>query len=161
MNVSRRMYNGAVNPYEKINTQVIYATSAGTKSSYAYEALIDTFIKAIIDPKSAFCIGLDYRVPMKHNLIKMDDKSTICIINVLIDNNFYKQLKNVQGIEIYINNKSDKNFKKYKWIGLKNFYLQNFVNNSDKIDDIQFSCLINEKGIYDMNQISLNIHLSL
>ena len=69
MNVSRRMYNGAVNPYEKINTQVIYATSAGTKSSYAYEALIDTFIKAIIDPKSAFCIGLDYRVPMKHNLI--------------------------------------------------------------------------------------------
>jgi hypothetical protein len=69
MNVSRRMYNGAVNPYEKINTQVIYATSAGTKSSYAYEALIDTFIKSIIDPKSAFCIGLDYRVPMKHNLI--------------------------------------------------------------------------------------------
>ena len=97
-------------------------------------------------------------ISMKHNLIKMDDKSTICIINVLIDNNFYKQLKNVQGIEIYINNKSDKNFKKYKWIGLKNFYLQNFVNNSDKIDDIQFSCLINEKGIYDMNQISLNIH---
>lgn len=69
MNVSRRMYNGAVNPYEKVNTQVIYATSAGTKSSYAYEALIDTFEKAIIDPKSAFCIGLDYRVPMQHNLI--------------------------------------------------------------------------------------------
>ena len=69
MNVSRRMYNGAVNPYEKVNTQVIYATSAGTKASYAYEALIDTFEKAIIDPKSAFCIGLDYRVPMQHNLI--------------------------------------------------------------------------------------------
>ena len=69
MNVSRRMYNGSVNPYEKVNTQVIYATSAGTKASYAYEALIDTFEKAIIDPKSAFCIGLDYRVPMQHNLI--------------------------------------------------------------------------------------------
>ena len=69
MNVSRRMYNGSVNPYEKVNTQVIYATSAGTKASYAYEALIDTFEKAIIDPKTAFCIGLDYRVPMQHNLI--------------------------------------------------------------------------------------------
>ena len=69
MNVSRRMYNGAVNPYERINTQVIYATSAGTKASYAYEALVDTFEKAIIDPQSAFCIGLDYRVPMQHNLI--------------------------------------------------------------------------------------------
>ena len=69
MNVSRRMSNGLVNPYEKINTQVIYATSAGTKSSWAYEALIDTFEKSIIDPKSSFCIGLDYRVPAQHGLI--------------------------------------------------------------------------------------------
>lgn len=69
MNVPRRMQNGLVNPYEKVNTQVIYATSAGTKSSFAYEALIDTFEKAIIDPKSSFCIGLDYRIPVLHGLI--------------------------------------------------------------------------------------------
>ena len=69
MNVSRRMENGVVNPYEKINTQVIYATSAGTKASFAYEALLDTFEKAIIDPKSNFCIGLDYRIPAMHGLI--------------------------------------------------------------------------------------------
>ena len=69
MNVSRRMENGLVNPYEKINTQVIYATSAGTKASYAYEALIDTFEKAIIDPSTSFCIGLDYRIPAMHGLI--------------------------------------------------------------------------------------------
>lgn len=69
MNVSRRMSNGLVNPYEPINTQVIYATSAGTKSSFAYAALIDTFEKAIIDPKSSFCIGLDYRIPAQHGLI--------------------------------------------------------------------------------------------
>lgn len=69
MNVSRRMENGLVNPYEKINTQVIYATSAGTKASFAYEALIDTFEKAIIDPKTSFCIGLDYRIPAMHGLI--------------------------------------------------------------------------------------------
>lgn len=69
MNVSRRMANGLVNPYEKINTQVIYATSAGMKSSFAYEALIDTFEKAIIDPEHNFCIGLDYRIPVLHGLI--------------------------------------------------------------------------------------------
>ena len=69
MNVSRRMENGLVNQYEKINTQVIYATSAGTKASYAYEALLDTFEKSIIDPKSNFCIGLDYRIPAMHGLI--------------------------------------------------------------------------------------------
>ena len=69
MNVSRRMVNGLVNTREKINTQVIYATSAGTKASFAYEALIDTFEKAIIDPKNAFAIGLDYRIPAMHGLI--------------------------------------------------------------------------------------------
>lgn len=69
MNVSRRMANGCVNPYEKINTQVIYATSAGMKSSFAYEALLDTFEGAIIDPKRNFCIGLDYRIPVLHGLI--------------------------------------------------------------------------------------------
>lgn len=69
MNVSRRQINGLVNPYENINRQVIYATSAGMKSSFAYEALIDTFEKAIIDSKHNFCIGLDYRIPVLHNLI--------------------------------------------------------------------------------------------
>ena len=69
MNVSRRMANGDVNPYERVNTQVIYATSAGTKSSFAYGQLIDFFEQSIIDPKSAFCIGLDYRIPMQHSLI--------------------------------------------------------------------------------------------
>lgn len=69
MNVSRRMENGLVNPYEAINTQVIYATSAGTKASFAYQALIDVFEQAIIDPKSSFCIGFDYRIPVMHGLI--------------------------------------------------------------------------------------------
>lgn len=69
MNVSRRMVNGLLNPYEKINTQVIYATSAGTKSSYAYSALLDTFERAIVEPDRNFCIGLDYRIPVLHGLI--------------------------------------------------------------------------------------------
>jgi hypothetical protein len=72
MNVSRRTANGLVNPYEKINTQVIYATSAGTKSSFAYEALLDTFEKSIIDPEHNFAIGLDYRIPVLHGLINGD-----------------------------------------------------------------------------------------
>ena len=54
---------------EAINTQVIYATSAGMKSSFAYEALIDFFEESIIDPKHTFTMGLDYRIPMLHGLI--------------------------------------------------------------------------------------------
>lgn len=69
MDVSRRQVNGLVNPYEKINTQVICGTSAGLKSSYAYELLLDYFEEAIIDPKSAFIMGLDYRIPVMHGLL--------------------------------------------------------------------------------------------
>lgn len=77
MNVSRRMANGLVNPYEKINTQVIYATSAGSKSSFAYDKLIDTFVNAIIDPTHSFAIGIDYRIPVQHGLISGDYVRTL------------------------------------------------------------------------------------
>lgn len=69
MNVSRRTANGLVNNKEVINTQVIYATSAGMKSSFAYEALLDYFEESILNPSRAFTMGLDYRIPMMHGLI--------------------------------------------------------------------------------------------
>lgn len=47
-------------------------TSAGSKSSYAYAALIDTLEQAIIDPSSAFVLGLDYRIPVMHGLISRE-----------------------------------------------------------------------------------------
>lgn len=72
LNVSRRMSNGLVNSYEKVNQQVICATSAGSKTSYAYEKLIDMFCDAIIHPKESFVIGLDYRIPAMHGLIDLN-----------------------------------------------------------------------------------------
>lgn len=44
-------------------------TSAGSKTSFSYDLLIDTFEASIIDPKNAFCFGCDYRVPMMHGLL--------------------------------------------------------------------------------------------
>ena len=69
LNVSRRDANGLVNPYEVCNQQVIAGTSASMKSSYAYSLLIETMIQAIIDPKRAFVMGLDYRIPAQHGLV--------------------------------------------------------------------------------------------
>ena len=116
-------------------------------------------------PKLSFSISnnlfkniINNFISMKSTIIKMNSTNTICTINVIIDNNFYKQMHNVKGIEIFINNEDKNNFKKYKWIGLKSYFISNIDNNSDKIDEIQFNCLINEKGVYDMNQISLAIH---
>lgn len=71
LNVSRQMPDGSVNPYEP-NQQRIYMTSAGSKSSYAYEVLVDLFCNSIINPKGTFVFGCDYRVPVMHGLLKKD-----------------------------------------------------------------------------------------
>lgn len=71
LNVSRRTSTGEVNPKEP-NQQVLCATSAWLKTSFAYSKLIDFFELSIIFPKQAFVFGCDYRVPMLHGLIARD-----------------------------------------------------------------------------------------
>lgn len=66
--VKRRLPDNTINPKEP-NPQIIYATSAGTKGTFAYEKLISIFQRSIIDPDYAFCLGCDYRVPLLHGLI--------------------------------------------------------------------------------------------
>lgn len=68
LNVSRRLPDNTINEQEP-NQQVICMTSAGVKSSFAYERLIDTFENAIINPKKSFVFGCDYRIPVMHGLL--------------------------------------------------------------------------------------------
>lgn len=68
MNVSRRLPDNTVNEKEP-NHQRIFMTSAGVKTSFAYDLLIDDFIDSIIHPKSTFVFGCDYRVPVIHGLL--------------------------------------------------------------------------------------------
>lgn len=68
MNVSRRLPDNSVNEKEP-NQQRIFMTSAGVKTSFAYDLLIDDFIDCIIHPDSTFVFGCDYRVPVLHALL--------------------------------------------------------------------------------------------
>jgi ribonucleoside-diphosphate reductase alpha chain len=54
---------GQLNPYEMHQIQT-YTTSASSKSNYNYEKALDILVRMIIDPKSAWIMGLDYRVPV-------------------------------------------------------------------------------------------------
>ena len=67
MNVERRLPDNTVNPKEP-NAQTLVMTSAGVKSSFAYEKLLSTFENSIINPDVSFCVGMDYRIPMMHGL---------------------------------------------------------------------------------------------
>ena len=93
---------------------------------------------------------------MKHNILK-NGITTICTINISIDTNYYYQLKNVKGIEIYIN-KEKHDSDKVKWIGLQKYTLNKINDNNENEKEIYFTCLIGEKGIYDINKISLLVH---
>ena len=68
MNVSRRLPDNTVNPREP-NQQRICVTSAGVKTSFAYDILMDIFEMSVIKPSQNFCFGCDYRVPILHGLI--------------------------------------------------------------------------------------------
>lgn len=68
MTVERRLPDGAPNPKEP-NSQQIYMTSAGSKTSFAYSKLLDIFEEAIIYSDTAFVFGCDYRVPLSEGLI--------------------------------------------------------------------------------------------
>lgn len=68
MNVARRLPDNTVNEKE-VNAQQIVMTSAGSKSHFSYDKLIDMFESSIITPNDAFVIGLDYRIPIAHGLL--------------------------------------------------------------------------------------------
>lgn len=71
MNVSRRLPDNTVN-FKEPNQQRILMTSAGVKTSFAYDLLIDVFENAIISPETSFCFGCDYRIPVMHGLVDRD-----------------------------------------------------------------------------------------
>lgn len=68
VNVSRRLPDNTVNDRE-INQQIVFTTSAGSKTSFGYERLIETFENTVIDPKHSFMFGCDWRIPAMHGLI--------------------------------------------------------------------------------------------
>ena len=68
LNVSRRLPDNTVNEKEP-NQERIFMSSAGVKTSFAYDLLLDVFEDSIIHPKTSFCMGCDYRVPMMHGLL--------------------------------------------------------------------------------------------
>lgn len=68
MTLDRRMKNGKVNQAEPQHAQ-IYSTSAGSKSTYAYEKLIEVLIKTVVAPEDNFVFGLDVRIPIMHGLV--------------------------------------------------------------------------------------------
>lgn len=68
MNVPRRGPNGLVDPDEP-HQQQVYITSAGPKTCYAYEKLIELVVQEMIDPDDVFVWGSGYELPVHFGLL--------------------------------------------------------------------------------------------
>ncbi len=68
MNVPRSQVNGFVHPDEP-HAQQIYITSAGSKTTFAYEKLIELVVNEVIDPDDYFVCGSSYELPVHYGLL--------------------------------------------------------------------------------------------
>ena len=91
MNVNRRTKARLVNPYERHQAQ-FYMTSAGTRNSFAYEKLIELMTNEIVNPKTAFVWGCDYRVPVLHGLLTEQYLNEIKMSSTFKEESFAREL---------------------------------------------------------------------
>lgn len=69
MNVSRRCLDGTVQEDEVLNQSQLYITTAGYRSTYSYEKLIQTLVQMVLEPGKAFIMGGTYRIPVLMGLL--------------------------------------------------------------------------------------------
>lgn len=62
MSISRKCLDGTKQPDEALNKGQLYITTAGQKNSFPYQKLIQTLVKMITEPGSAFIIGGTYKI---------------------------------------------------------------------------------------------------
>ena len=68
-NVDRLLADGKRYPEEVLNKSQTYITSAGDKSSYAYQRLIEILVMSIVDKEDAFIMGGTYNIPVAEGLL--------------------------------------------------------------------------------------------
>ena len=68
MNIDRRDALGRIVPGET-NQQQTYITTAGDKTCFMYQKLIEMTAMECIKPEDYFVWGMDYRVPVYHGLL--------------------------------------------------------------------------------------------
>ena len=69
MNVSRQCADGTTHMEEILNQAQLYITTAGYKSTFAYQKLISTLVQMIVEPDKGFILGGTYRVPILFDML--------------------------------------------------------------------------------------------
>lgn len=64
LSISRRCLDGTVQRDEALNKAQLFITTAGYKNSFPYSKLIQTLVKMITEPGTAYVLGGTYKIPV-------------------------------------------------------------------------------------------------
>lgn len=71
-NIDRLLPDGTKRPEELVNKSQTFITTAGWKSSYPYNKLLDTLINSVINPDQYMVLGGTFETPVKEGLLDAD-----------------------------------------------------------------------------------------
>ena len=96
-NVDRLLPDGSRDPKEIANKSQVYITTAGWKSTFAYDQMIDTFINAIVNPEEYCILGGTFDTPVKEGLLEEDFVTKLQIEGTFNESSFDREYRSVWG----------------------------------------------------------------
>lgn len=91
MNVDRRLSCGLSDNKETANKSQVYVTTAGWKSSFAYEKLIEVLLQQIVAPDKAMTIGGTWKVPVMEGLLDKNFVNDLRLSGTYNDSSFARE----------------------------------------------------------------------
>lgn len=91
MNVDRRLPDGTRHKEEVTNKSQIYVTTAGWKNSFAYEKLIETLVKQVLNPGEAMILGGTYKIPVMEELLSKSFVQDLKLDGTYNDSSFSRE----------------------------------------------------------------------
>ena len=92
-NVDRLLPNGTRDRKETVNKSQIYVTTAGWKSSFAYERLIELLIQSLIEPDEVMILGGTYKTPIAEGLLDEDFVAQLKLQDTYNEDAFEREYK--------------------------------------------------------------------
>lgn len=93
MNIDRECLDGTVQSTETLNKSQIYVTTAGWKSTFPYNKLIQLLIRMVLDPEKSIVMGGTWRIPVLVGLQSKDFVSELKQDGTFNDASFSREYK--------------------------------------------------------------------
>ena len=100
LNVERRV-NGQVDPDEVFNQSQVYVTTAGFKSSFSYQKLIQLLCMSIAKPDKAIVLGGSWRTPVREGLLNRDFVADLMSDGTFNEASFEREYKVLYSINYW------------------------------------------------------------